>query len=242
MALAKHLNLKNSASSLLLAGVVVSGLLGLGLAGASPSGGNHPTDPATPVAANKYIGADKCKSCHSSPEVGDQYGHWKGTKHAKAFEVLASEESKKLAAEKGIADPQKDDACVKCHVTAFKVPEDQIKKGFDMKQGVQCETCHGPGDAHMKARFAAASSGEAPTGPVEIPAGEIIASPDEKTCLACHNAESPSYKAFCFHEFSAKNRHLNPKKGRKAIELGSCSCPKCATGCPEECKKSAEVK
>lgn len=240
MAIAMRKNLKPGVKILLLAGVALSGLVGLGSGGAAPS--SHASDPAPRVADNKYIGASKCKSCHSSAEVGDQYGHWKGTLHARAFEVLATEEAKKLGAEKGIADPQKDDACVKCHVTAFQVPADQIKKGFEIKDGVQCETCHGPGEAHLKARFAAAASGEAPAGPVQIPAGEIIASPDEKVCLTCHNAESPSYKPFCFHEFSAKNRHLNPKKERTTMELGACSCPKCANGCPEECKKLAELK
>lgn len=226
---------------LLLAGLVLSGMLGLGLAsGTAAPAGTEPGVP--PVAGSKYIGADKCKSCHSAAESGDQYGHWKSSSHAKAFEVLASDEAKKLGAEKGIADPQKDDACVKCHVTAFKVAEDQIKKGFDMKQGVQCETCHGPGEAHMKARFAAASAGDPPPEGVKIGPDEILANPGEKTCLACHNSESPSYKPFCFHEFSAKIRHLNPKKGRTTLDVGPCSCPKCASGCPDECKKLAEVK
>src|SRR5262245_49754466 len=64
--------------------------------------------------ANKYIGADKCKSCHGNAESGDQYGHWKAMKHAHAFATLASDEAKKLGAQKGIADPQKSDECVRC--------------------------------------------------------------------------------------------------------------------------------
>lgn len=236
------LNPMRPARPLLAAGLVLSGMLGLGLASGSgsPLPGTEPRAPS--VAGNKYIGADKCKSCHSAADVGDQYGHWKETKHAHAFDVLASEEANKLAAEKGIADPQTDAACVKCHVTAYGVPEDEIKKGFDSKKGVQCETCHGPGENHMKARFAAASAGDPPPEGVKIGPDEILSSPGEKTCLACHNSESPSYKPFCFHEFSAKIRHLNPKKGRKTLDVGPCSCPKCANGCPDECKKLAEVK
>jgi len=217
--------------------VFVLAALGLGLAGATdPNARSSPAD-------NKYIGSDKCKSCHSAAESGDQYGAWKNTQHSKAFERLASDEAKKLASAKGIADPQKADECVKCHVTAFGVPDDQIKKGFDRTQGIQCETCHGPGEAHMKARFAAAAKGDASKGPVQVPADEIIAAPKMDTCVKCHNEQSPNYKPFCFHEFEAKIRHLNPKKDRGAtLDVGPCSCPKCAKGCPDSCKELAKIK
>jgi hypothetical protein len=186
-------------------------------------------------AENKYIGAEKCKSCHGAAESGDQYSHWKEMDHAKAYEALASEEAKKIAAEKGIADPQKSDDCVKCHVTAFGVPEAEIKKGFDRAQGVQCETCHGPGEKHMKARFAEAAKGAA-QGYVEIPADEIIVAPAQDKCLECHNAESPTFKRFCYHEFMAKVRHVNPKKPREAGSLLVCGCGTCACveGCPDD--------
>lgn len=228
-----HLLTQRKNGDRVLLGAFLGGFafVAMGLASGSVSG----TDPAPP-AEGKYIGADKCKSCHSAADGGDQYGHWKGTLHAKAFETLASAEAKKLCAEKGIADAQKADECVSCHVTAFGVPEAQIKKGFDRAQGVQCETCHGPGEAHMKARFAAAAKGAA-EGYVQVPADEILAQPGQDTCVQCHNEKSPSYKPFCFHEFSAKNRHLNPKKPRTEIDIGVCSCPKCANGCPQSCKE-----
>lgn len=216
--------------------LVALGFLAMGLSAGSGSG----TGSAS-AAESKYIGADKCKSCHSAADGGDQYGHWKGTLHAKAFESLASAEAKKLCAEKGIADAQKADECVSCHVTAFGVPEAEIKKGFDRAQGVQCETCHGPGEAHMKARFAAAAKGAGAEGYVQVAADEIIVKPGQDTCVKCHNEKSPSYKPFCFHEFSAKIRHLNPKKPRTEVDLGACSCPKCADGCAESCKELGKL-
>ena len=239
--MALGMNIKNvTGPALLLAGVALSGLLGLGLAGGSAaSTAEHSPGSA---AENKYIGADKCKSCHSSAESGDPHGVWKKTLHAKAFETLSSDAAKKLGAEKGIADVTKSNECVSCHVTAFGVPETQIKKGFDATQGIQCETCHGPGEAHMKARFAAAAKGDAPQGYVQVPADEIVAVPTQDVCVKCHNEKSPSYKPFCFHEFEAKIRHLNPKKPRTALELGPCSCPKCEKGCGESCKELAKAK
>ena len=206
----------------------------LALASLWLSGSQDGTKSAAPATENKYIGAEKCKSCHGAKESGDQYSAWKAMKHAKAFATLASEEAKKTAAAKGIADPQKAEACVKCHVTAFAAPESQIKKGFDRTQGVQCEACHGPGEKHMKARFAAAA--DAGTGPVKIPADEIVAVPDQKVCLGCHNAESPNFKPFCYHDFVSKVRHLNPKKPRAAGDLKKCGCAPCGCekGCPED--------
>ena len=65
----------------------------------------------------KYMGVEKCKKCHEAKAAGSQYTKWKESKHAKAWDALATEEAKKIAKEKGIDDPQKSDACVKCHVT-----------------------------------------------------------------------------------------------------------------------------
>ena len=171
---------------------------------------------ASGAVASKYIGAKKCKNCHSSDETGNQYGHWESGPHAKAYEVLASDAAKKAAAAAGIDDPQKSDKCMKCHQTAFGVAEGEIKKGFDATAGVQCESCHGPGEAHMKARMMAAAAGG--DTPAPIGEGEIINSPPDSTCTGCHNEESPSYKPFCPQVFHQKVRHLNPKKERSAEE------------------------
>jgi len=232
-------NMIRAARAWLLVGFALSGWLGLGLArgaGATDAGR------ASPAADNKYIGAERCKSCHGAPQSGDQHTAWKGSAHAKAFEVLSSDAAKKLAAEKGVADPTQADACLSCHVTAFGVPESQLKKPFDRAQGVQCEACHGPGEAHMKARFAAAAQGDAPQGYAQVSPDEIVAAPTQDVCSRCHNEKSPNYVPFCFHEFEARIRHLNPKKPRTTLDIGACSCPKCAQGCPASCKELAGLK
>ena len=178
--------------------------------------------------ANKYIGAAKCKNCHSAAESGNQYAAWQAANHSKAFETLATDEAKRIAKEKGIDDPQKSDACLRCHVTAYGLPEEQIKKGFDQKLGVQCETCHGPGDNHVKARMAAvakaAGAGEAPKGPQPIDENEMSSKIGVDTCLRCHNEESPTFKPFCFCERAAKIRHLDPRKTHAAGDIQECAC------------------
>jgi hypothetical protein len=217
-------------------GLLFSGAVVLGVAGVLL--GNGPVGTSSTQKANRYIGASKCKNCHSSEETGDQHGKWQEMAHAKAFETLASADAKAAAKAAGIDDPQKAEACVKCHVTAYGVDEKQIKKGFKVEMGVQCETCHGPGEAHMKARMMAAASGE--ENP-KLDEGEIINTPAVAACIECHNEESPTYKPFCFCDRMNKILHWNPKKHTaEEMEKGyvcecadACDCEnaKCADGC-----------
>lgn len=200
-------------------------------------------DGAQTKKANRFIGAQKCKTCHSSKESGNQFEALSKMKHAHAFEVLATDAAKATAKAKNIDDPQKADACVKCHVTAFGVPEAEIAKGFDRSLGVQCETCHGPGEAHMKARMAAAAEEDTSVPHVvkAVPAGELIASPEITVCTGCHNAESPNYKPFCHCKSKLEVRHLNPKRQRTEAEktaLATCSC-KDDCACKQDCCKTA---
>ena len=197
-----------------------------------------------PQKENRYIGAGKCKSCHSSEETGNQHGEWMSSGHAKAFEVLASPEAKKVGSERGVADPQKAPECVKCHVTGHGLPETSFAKGFEVALGVQCESCHGPGEKHQKARFAAAMGGGEDEGfgdeaeTVQVPEGEIVSSPTEETCRGCHNPTSPTFKPFCFYERRDEVNHWNPKKVRTQEELDAQLVCGCGDPCP--CTDSCE--
>jgi Cytochrome c554 and c-prime len=198
-----------------------------------------PAAQSAPTAQDvKYIGATKCKSCHSSEETGNQYAKWSGMNHAKAWETLGTDKAKELAKAKGIADPQQSEACLKCHVTGYGLSPDHFKGKWDPKLGVQCESCHGPGDAHMKARMADAAKRD-PTAPVEykgVPAGEIADQIGEAQCRKCHNEESPSFKGFCYHTYTAKIRHLNPLKKREGEPKMECTDPCHCTGeCTHKC-------
>ena len=78
-----------------------------------------------------YVGARKCKTCHAKKAIGNQYGTWTKSRHAKAFESLGTEKAKKWAAERDIADPQQDERCFKCHVTAHGVPDELVPTSFN---------------------------------------------------------------------------------------------------------------
>ncbi|MEI8201436.1 MAG: multiheme c-type cytochrome [Bacteroidota bacterium] len=151
------------------------------------------------VAQNTYVGASKCKMCHMSK--GKAWPVWNESSHSKAFANLKGEAAMKIAKEKGIADPQTDAKCVKCHSTAVAI-DAKLNGGITKEEGVSCETCHGPGSTYkspaiMRSREEAMKNG--------------LIIPDEKTCLKCHNSESPTFKGFDFATYSAKISHKNPK-------------------------------
>ena len=203
---------------------------------AAPANAAAPVSAAAPASAtNRYIGVEECKTCHKSAEAGNQYGKWSKTWHAKTFETLAEDDAKEVAKAKGIDDPQKSGDCLKCHVTAFGVPADAVAPDFKPELGVQCESCHGPGEVHQKARIAAAAKRKgAAAAATEVADGEIIRKPNMDTCLKCHNPESPTYKSFCYKEMHALIVHVNPKKQRSDDEMKALMNP---FGCTDtECK------
>lgn len=135
----------------------------------------------------EYIGAAKCKMCHNKPATGSQYKQWLGTKHATAMESLEGDE-------------KKDPSCLACHSTAGAVDEDLIAT-ITVKEGVSCESCHGPGSGYknktvMKSREKSMAKG--------------LILPTEEVCLECHNDKSPHYKGFDFEEYTKKITHPIP--------------------------------
>lgn len=208
-----------------VAATALAVLAGLSLGGAVNSGRSAEPRAEKP---NRYIGAKKCKNCHSANLSGDQFEVWSQARHSKAFETLASDKARQLAAERGIADPQKSDECIRCHTSGHGEDKKHFKSSFDPVHGVQCETCHGPGEKHLKARFAAVAEESEPQSFVEVEKDEITRSPGVDVCVKCHNQDNPNHTPFCFHTFRSKIRHLNPRKPRTEAErvaLDACECP-----------------
>lgn len=148
----------------------------------------------------KYIGASKCKMCHMKPATGDQYNAWLKGPHANAMKTLASEESKKIATEKGIADPTTDPGCISCHSTLGSI-DTKLNASATMDEGVGCESCHGPGSMYKGASVMKNRD-------LALTKGMIL--PTEEVCKACHNEKSPTYKPFNYAEKAAAIAHPNP--------------------------------
>ena len=152
--------------------------------------------------SHKYIGANKCKMCHASESKGNQYKVWSESKHAKAYQDLATDDAKKAAEKAGLkTDAQKSAECLKCHVTAYSEKED-LKGEILVTDGIQCESCHGAGGDY-KSLSVMKDKQQA------IAAGLVI--PDKEMCIKCHNSESPYFKGFDFDSFYKKIAHPRPK-------------------------------
>jgi len=148
-----------------------------------------------------YIGSASCKMCHNKAEKGAQFTKWAESRHAEAFDTLGTNAAKKIAAEKGLGDPQKAGECLECHTTGHGAPAEMLTKKHSVEEGVGCEACHGPGGDYWKMSVMK-DHGKA------VAAGMVV--PDEKACKACHNEKSPSFQGFDWDFSSAKIAHPNP--------------------------------
>jgi Cytochrome c554 and c-prime len=153
----------------------------------------------------KYVGATTCVgACHKSENQGKQYDIWKGTKHSEAFKTLQTPLADSFARQRGYSTPAAETPqCVKCHVLGKDIVEAELSPTFDKTEGVQCETCHGPGSEYRK--LAIMKDREKATQN-----GLIIHNEGELFCIHCHNQESPSFKGFSYDEMWAKIKHPKP--------------------------------
>lgn len=151
-----------------------------------------------------YVGAEKCGMCHKSEKQGKQLTIWQESQHSKAFQTLKTEKANKIAAEKGFKTPAAEtEACLKCHASGYNADASLKGAKFKVEDGVQCETCHGPGSEYqalkiMKNREEAVKN------------GLIIHDEKEKFCTGCHNSESPTFVGFDYDKFWGKIRHDIP--------------------------------
>jgi hypothetical protein len=155
-----------------------------------------------------YLGAAKCKMCHSTEKSGAQYKLWESKAHSKAFETLKTAEADSIAKARGLEVAAAEaPECLACHVTAYGEPAEVRGEKLTFDEGVGCEACHGPGSEYYKM-----------TAMKKLYAGEIepasvgLVEADEALCKKCHNEKSPTYQAFDFKTFSAKIAHPVPPK------------------------------
>jgi len=144
------------------------------------------------VADHEIIGAPKCKTCHRA-KTGDQWKIWTESAHARAFETLASDESSKIAADKGLGNPQQEVACLKCHATQASLGDGVVvnEKGkYTDSEGVGCESCHGPGSDYKAKKIM--------EDPEAARAAGLVMTTGTEGCTTCHNEESPTFKGFDF--------------------------------------------
>ena len=147
------------------------------------------TCPEPKKGAPTYVGAMVCGECHSGAmkfwqkqtvmiDGKDKTGRpiRREVGHVKAWDTLVED------------GKERDRSCVGCHSVGFMEPGGYCKTSdVDFREGVQCESCHGPGSLHVEA------GGDAQF----IPRAFV----DERTCRGCHQVPHiPTTESFVYEE------------------------------------------
>ncbi len=135
------------------------------------------------VTASPWTTSDACAKCHQA-----EYEKWQKSRHSHAFAALETKQR--------IFDA----ACVGCHSLGFQEAGFVNIKATPQFANVHCESCHGPGAAHIAA----------PT------AGNYKTPPKNTSCLVCHDRDnSPD---FDFDKYWPVIAHKNSFKPEKAVK------------------------
>jgi len=159
---------RNEPTRLLILGSLILALTSL-------TAGHLVAQPKEPV----YVGVRACSECHEGPETAHQFSVWRLSAHAKAFATLAMPVSEEIARISGIPEPpHRARVCLGCHATGADAEEWERDEGFLIEDGIQCETCHGPGSEYMA---------EEVMRDRELAMKSGLRFPTVTTCMTCHN-------------------------------------------------------
>ncbi len=142
-------------------------------------------EPPPDRAELRYAGSAACKRCHAP-----MYQQWEKTKHAKAWDTMVR------TRQTGNLD------CIPCHVTGFDRrggPTSLL--GLESFVNVGCESCHGPGSAHVAQPKVKLDYG------AQVP---------ERVCAECHRAQEDQ-RPFDYEARLPTVRHAEPEPGRPRL-------------------------
>jgi len=95
----------------------------------------------------KYTGAMSCQSssCHggAGPKSNQNLVWTKSDFHARAYAILTTSRSARIAESLKIASAPESSRCTVCHSPFQAVPPGQLAKSVHSDEGVSCESCHG---------------------------------------------------------------------------------------------------
>jgi len=159
------------------------------------------------AAQNKYVGTKICAPCHKMESTGKQFDVWQKTLHASAYKTLTTATADSIAKAKGLKKSAAESPeCLKCHTLQAEAA--LLDKSFDVKDGVQCELCHGAGSGYKSMATMKDHAKAVEAGMKEYKDEAAM----QKLCVTCHNDQSPTKKEFKFKEMWDKIKHPMPKK------------------------------
>jgi hypothetical protein len=96
----------------------------------------------------RLVGSSACRPCHAEAWIT-----WARSAHASAYWRLHGDWALALAHQRphfrDVTDPATDPRCVQCHVTGAMDGPRLAATSWRETEGVGCESCHGPGSAHV---------------------------------------------------------------------------------------------
>jgi len=131
----------------------------------------------------RFVGSKECRDCHET-----SYDVWKKSGHAKAYATLAE------------LDPprQYDPECVSCHVVGWHPQSHHPYEGgytsiekTPQLIDVGCESCHGPGGAHVQAEMGSDEERQ-----IKLQRAMVITKEEsrQRQCFTCHDGDnSPDF-------------------------------------------------
>ena len=142
--------------------------------------------------ADAHLGVVTCagSTCHGATKpfqdtviMQDEFVIWhRKDKHAKAYQVLLNDQSKRIARNLGLEAAHTAKICLDCH--ADPVPEELRGKRFQLSDGVGCESCHGGAKRYLGPHVSGENTRQdninAGMYPTEQPEARA------KLCLSCH--------------------------------------------------------
>jgi len=108
----------------------------------------------TATASDRFTGWQSCATsgCHGGGKGDDQVLIWKKQDpHSRAYGILISERSKRMAEALGIGEAAKNAQCTVCHSPMQSAAAEKIAPSLKQpNHGVSCETCHNPAESWLR--------------------------------------------------------------------------------------------
>ena len=148
--------------------------------------------PVPLVDKDVHMGVATCagSTCHGAIEsipgvfiLQNEYVTWqRHDKHAKAYQVLLNDRSKRIAANLGLEAAHKAKICLDCH--ADNPPQKRRHRTFQLTDGVTCESCHGGAGRWIGTHIAADATHKRNVANGLFPTADPVQR--ARLCLSCH--------------------------------------------------------